>query len=167
MKFLEAPLLLVGFPDVMGPFCMWAQPSATRFGVEQRWVYAAAQLPASFPSFLLLATAGTEIMGIKELLAMAWWLSRLCWRTAHRPREGCADWFASMLFQPQGFPGARAHVCGSWQGWARLVLRPRLGWFWWHEELCACGCHLEKYRVGNAGSGCRWSSGGGRLGWCS
>lgn len=114
--FVEAPLLLVGFPDVTEPFCVCAQPSARCLGGEQRWVHAAARPAACSPSFLLLATAGTEIMGIKELLATAWWLLRLCWRTSHHPGVGCAGWFASTLFQPWGFPGALAHVCGSWQG---------------------------------------------------
>lgn len=70
--------------------------------------------PAScFPSFLPLATADMEIMGIKRLLATAWWLLWLCRRTAHHPGEGCAGWFASVLFQPWGFPGVLAHVRGA------------------------------------------------------
>lgn len=108
--------------------------------------------PASrSPSSLLRATADTEIMGVKELLATARWLWRLCWRAARHPGEGCAGWFAPVLFQPWGFPGA------AWWGWAGLILWPCSEFFWLHKEFCVCGCNPEKYWVENALNGCCWS----------
>lgn len=85
---------------------------------------------------------------------MAWWL-RLCWRTAHHLGEGCAGWFASVLFQPWG-----AGLCMALGKAGHGLSCGPAGVFVWffslvqlHEELCVCGCNLEKSGVGNAPRG--------------